>query len=103
MAKIITKDNFQQEVLNAEQPVLIDFWAPWCGPCKMFSPILEDLSREIGDAALIGKVNIDEQEELAAAFSVFSIPTVVVLKDGKEINRSVGVKDKESLKRMLAI
>ena len=103
MAKTITKDIFQQDVLQAEQPVLIDFWAPWCGPCKMFSPILEDLSKEVGEKALIGKVNVDEQEELAAAFAVFSIPTVVVMKDGKEVSRSVGVKDKGSLMRMLEI
>ena len=103
MAKTITKDNFQQDVLLAEQPVLIDFWAPWCGPCKMFSPILEDLSKEVGEKALIGKVNVDEQEELAAAFAVFSIPTVVVMKGGQEVGRSVGVKDKGSLMRMLEI
>ena len=103
MAKTLTKDNFQQVVLLGEQPVLIDFWAPWCGPCKMFSPILEDLSKEVGEKALIGKVNVDEQEELAAAFAVFSIPTVVVMKGGKEVGRSVGVKDKGSLMRMLEI
>lgn len=85
----ITKQNFEQEILKHEGDVLVDFWAPWCGPCKMLSPVIENVANELADVKVV-KVNVDEQPELASAFRVMSIPTLVVLDKGKEIRRSVG-------------
>lgn len=96
----ITKETFETEVMNSELPVLIDFWAEWCGPCKMLSPVLEDFSKEEASVKIC-KVNVDEEPELAQKFSVMSIPTLVVIKNGKVVNTSVGVKSKESIKQML--
>ncbi len=92
MAKNITKDNFKQEVINTDKPVLLDFWAGWCAPCKMLSPSIEKLSETYGDKAVIGKVNIDEQRELAERFGVMSIPSVFVIKNGKVVESIVGLK-----------
>lgn len=98
----ITKENFENEVIKAEKPVLIDFWASWCGPCQMLLPIIEELSNEVTDAKIC-KVNVDEQSELAAQFKVMTIPTLVVMKDGKVVKTSVGVKPKATILEMLNV
>ena len=92
MSKEITLENFEQEVVNSEKPVMLDFWAEWCGPCRMLTPLLEKLKAEVGENAVIGKVNVDEQRELAQKFGVMSIPSVFVLKDGKVVDSAVGVR-----------
>lgn len=97
----ITKDNFQKEVLEAQGPVLIDFWAPWCGPCRMVSPIVDEISTEVGTAAKVGKINVDDQPELAQQFGVMSIPTLIVMKDGKVATTAVGARSKEFIMDML--
>jgi len=89
MAKHLTKDNFEK-TLETSLPVLVDFWAPWCGPCKMLSPIIEEASTKLEGKTVVGKVCVDDEKELAMKFSVMSIPTIVVFKDGKEVDRSVG-------------
>ena len=96
----IKKNNFQNEVLNSEMPVLLDFWAPWCGPCRMVGPIVDEIADERGDIK-VGKVNVDEQPELAAQFGVMSIPTLVVMKNGKLANKTVGAKPKAQILAML--
>lgn len=97
----ITKDNFEQEVLNSNKPVLLDFWAAWCSPCRMISPIVDEIAGEVTDTK-VGKVNIDEQPELASKFGIMSIPTLAVIKDGKVVNKMVGVRPKDSILKMLA-
>ena len=99
-AIIINKDNFNEEVMNSNKPVLLDFWAPWCGPCQMVLPIVEEIAGERSDIK-VGKVNVDEQKELAKQFRVLSIPTLVVIKDGKIEKRSMGAKSKEQILEML--
>ena len=96
----INKNNFQNEVLNSEKPVLLDFWAPWCGPCRMVSPIVDEIAAERGDIK-VGKVNVDEQPELAAQFGVMSIPTLVVMKGGTVANQMVGARPKSQILAML--
>ena len=96
----ITKENFEQEVLNSDKPVLLDFWASWCGPCRMLAPVLEELAAEHPEYK-IGKVNTDEQRELATQFNVMSIPALFVMKDGVVTNQSVGVQPKERLLDLL--
>lgn len=96
----LTKDNFEKEVVDFKGTVLVDFWAPWCMPCRMLSPIVDAVGDEV-TSAKIAKINVDEQESLAARFDVMSIPTLIVLKDGVEVNRSVGVIPKEAILKML--
>ena len=97
----ITSENFEREVLNSDKPVLIDFWAPWCGPCRMLSPTISEIAEEYKDKVKVGKVNVDEESELASMFRVSSIPLLVVMKDGKVVNSSVGVRPKEQILKML--
>ena len=96
----ITKSNFEDEVLRSEKPVLLDFWASWCGPCRMVGPIVEEIAAERADIK-VGKINVDEEQELAGAFNVMSIPTLVVMKDGKVVNHAVGARPKEQILAML--
>lgn len=97
----ITKDNFEQEVLRSDKPVLLDFWANWCVPCKMAAPILEQVAEETAGTAKVGKINVDEEPELAQSFRIMSIPSFIVIKDGKTAANAVGVQDKDTLLGML--
>ena len=103
MAIKITKENFESEIVKSELPVLVDFWAAWCGPCKTVGPKIEELSVELEGKAKVCKINVDEEMALAQQFSVMSIPTMVVFKGGKEVNRVVGVRGKEELKSLLGV
>jgi thioredoxin 1 len=103
MIKHFNKITFETEVKNAEGLVLVDFWAPWCGPCRMLAPVLDELDKEVADQALIGKVNIDDEPSLAAEFGVMSIPTLIAFKDGKPINKIVGLCRKDDLKKALGL
>jgi thioredoxin len=99
----ITKNNFEQEVLKSKEPVLLDFWASWCGPCRMVSPTVEEISEEVQGKVKVGKINVDEESELASQFRVMSIPTLVVMKDGKVSSTAIGVRPKKDILKMLEV
>ena len=96
----VNKNNFNQEVLNSDKPVLIDFWGPWCGPCRMVVPLVEEIAKERSDIKVV-KINVDEEQELAMQFGVMSIPTLVVMKNGKIVNQVTGARPKAQILAML--
>ena len=100
-AYMINKNNFKQEVLEENGTVVIDFFAPWCSPCKMFSPVVDKIAEEYKGSVKVGKVNIDEDPELAQEFGVMSIPTLIVMRDGKVLNRSVELKSQKEIEKMI--
>ena len=96
----VNKDNFQEVVLNSDKPVLVDFWASWCGPCRMVAPILEEIANERSDVKVC-KINVDEEPELAGRYNVMSIPTLLVMKDGQVVNQAVGARPKSQILSLL--
>ena len=101
MVKALITEDFEEKVLNSKKPVLVDFWASWCGPCRMLAPIVEKISNEMPDKFDFYKVNVDEESSLAAQFGIMSIPSLVVFKNGEMVEQSVGVKGESQLKAML--
>ena len=97
----IDEQNFKEEVLESEKPVLIDFFATWCGPCKMMSPIIDEIAKEVGNDVKVGKVDVDENQELAIRYDVMSIPTIIIFKNGKVEKTFVGLRDKEEILKEL--
>ena len=100
---ILTKENFKDEVLNSDIPVLVDFWATWCGPCMMLSPVIEEIAKELAGTVKVGKVNVDEQPELSAQYQIASIPTLLLFKNGKVENTAVGFMPKQAIMHSLGL
>ncbi len=96
-----TDKNFEQEVINSEVPVLVDFWAPWCGPCQMMGPIIEELAKEMEGKAKVGKLNVDESVEMASKFEIMSIPALKIFKNGQVVKEFVGVQNKDNLAKAI--
>lgn len=103
MGKELKSSEFEEKVIKSDKPVLVDFYAPWCGPCKMMGPVIEEFAKEVSDKADVYKVNVDEEGDLANQFQVMSIPTLIAFKNGKPVNQAMGVQSKEALKKMLGI
>ena len=101
MEKKFTMENFDAEVLKADKPVLVDFYADWCGPCKMMAPLVEKLAEELDGEAVIGKLNVDDCEEIAMKYGVMNIPTLILFKNGQEANRVIGVQSREVLEKII--
>ena len=97
----LTNDNFEQEVLKSHKPVLVDFWAQWCGPCRAVAPVMDELSNEFNGRAKVGKINVDDQGELAAKFRIMSIPTVMLFKGGEAVEKVIGARSKDEFVKML--
>lgn len=98
---VLTKDNFKEEVIQSELPVLIDFWASWCGPCRMVGPIIDQLATEYNGRIKVGKINVDEQVDLASTYKVMSIPTVILIKNGQIIDKIIGARPKSDLENLI--
>ena len=101
MEKKFTTANFEAEVLKADKPVLVDFYADWCGPCRMMAPAVEALAEELADIAVVGKLNVDDNEEIAMQYGVMSIPTLIVFKNGQPVKKTIGVQAKEVIEQMI--
>ena len=97
----LSKENFEEEVLKSEKPVLVDFWATWCGPCKMLAPVIAEIAEEQKDKIKVGKVNIDEQNELAAKYKITSIPTLILFKNGEPVKQEIGFQIKSEVEKMI--
>ena len=97
----LNKDNFEKEVMEAEVPVLIDFWANWCGPCRMMSPVIDKIAEEMGDKVKVCKVNLDENHELAEKYEIMTIPAIIIVKNGAETGRTIGVQPKEDILKLI--